>query len=219
MTLAAWNILAQDDGDHWSSLLYLAVLAILWLGGLIARWIRQKQERQAEMQRRRERTAEPPQAKTPSPPQPRLPQPTPAEQAVEAMRRAIQQRSAVRRPAPPPPPRRAVAAPAPPRPAPPEQLTQRHVVPSATGGEIEQEILRLRRRLEQAEGTRRQRLQEHVGTLGGVAAAETDAGEGLAPTLQIDLLDNDAARRGIVYAEVLGPPLALRDQPPGWREL
>lgn len=149
-----------------------------------------------------------------------------AQQQRTAPQPAAQQRRAAQQPAAQPgrearlPTIQPVPEPGQPRPATSAQrqvgsLQQRHIAPSARGQGASQEAERLRRHLQQE----RQRTAERVGTgrVGRLevqtALPETTPSAGERIGIQ---LDAEEARRGIIYSEILGPPVALRRQAALW---
>ena len=96
-----------------------------------------------------------------------------------------------------------------------EELADRHVLPSAVGQGVDAETGRLRRHLlRQQQQTVARVAGQPVGTLASMRGGE--ASRRGRTIVDIDPGELDEARRGILYSEILGPPIALRKQHGMW---
>jgi hypothetical protein len=187
------TILAQDFPGE---LIGLGVLLVLGLLGHIARKIKERQEaREAEERARQQEVKRPPSPQQRGRQQPR-PQPgresmSPAEEAVRALREVIAGSAEPAEPPPPPQTRR----------QPPRQ--------------------RRKQRREQTAAPARPAPRPKPAELVELEAAPPDLydqhyEEVSERRVIVDLSDRKEALRGIIYAEILGPPKALRSGPEPW---
>ena len=230
--MAAIGILAERDGGI-AQLLFLAVMVVLPLLGWVIQTIKKKLEEQRAEQDRltgREDGQQPGQSTQQQTPPGRVPQQGPVAEIVQVMREAARQRTAQQqRPAQPPvaPPRREpplpTIQPVPDPPPPPSarsaqrqvgSLQQRHITPSARGQGASQEADSLRRRLQKKQQQQAKRVSGgHVGRL--AVQTQAEAAPLADERIQIQL-NAEEVRQGIIYSEILGPPVALRRQAALW---
>ena len=189
----------------------MVIMAILGIVKVISvlkdKYERERAERDYQQKREdRERGGEAPAPGRSAPPQVR--QRTPAQQAMRTLREVLTGVEEAAAPPPPPPPEQ------------PPQVQQRQRVAARPrlGEGVQAEMQRSDAHLTAEEEGRRRRL----GKLGRLrprilAGRGAEAGEGdRGFELRVNLSSRDEAILGIVYAEILGPPKALRTWPDPW---
>jgi len=206
------TFLADGFSEGMGRLIWIAIVLIALAVKKIVDKVREAKERERQQQQA-------PQSPRQAQRQPRRPV-EPQAQSVEEIVRTMRQ---ARRPQPggtPPPPRQGQPVPkarvAQQRPRLRRQeLANRHVIPAATGQGVEAETASLEKHLRRERAQTQERVAgQPVGSL--ASAAERAAAGGPRAILEIGLDDPDEARRGILYAEILGPPIALRKQQGMW---
>jgi hypothetical protein len=197
MTVDCYHLLGADEGI-WRLVPIIALLVIgavaKLLGKAKEKYEQEKAERMEQEYEREHRARygparQPPGVKPAAPPRR---EPTPAKQVMTALRQALagEQPAA---PAKPPSPPRAQRQQRGPKPAP--KAAKRRASPGK-GGVAARKL-----------GSRARKL----GRLDSAAEAPPAGAETPQPlTLKLNLADRNEALRGIVYAEILGPPKALR---------
>ena len=203
MTCEFYPILAAGE-DIWRFVPIIALLVIGAIAKLLSK-AREKyeQEKAERMEREYERehraryggAARQPPAKPAAPPRR---EPTPAQQVMTALRQALAGEQPAAPAKPPPPP----AAQRQQRRRKPAPKTAKRQVTSGERSVVSQRIGRPARKL------------GRLGPAAKDAAAGAETPQPLA--LKLNLADRNAAARGIVYAEILGPPKGLRQGPEIW---
>lgn len=96
-----------------------------------------------------------------------------------------------------------------------ETVEQRHLQPSVAGQGVMAEEARMRGHLQQEDADRTRRLSaEDLGRLRIVAAAAPV--RAVSAVGEMHLNSPAEIGRAVLYSVIIGPPLALRDQPPSW---
>lgn len=202
------NMLAKENGEWFFQLIvFVVIFALIGVKQLIE-WLRQRQ-REAEAQ-----TKEQP---VPRPAQQAAQQPAPQQrvqaggQQVQSVEEIVQTMRQARRPVPAGAARQPIPrARGPQQPPRQSDLVDRHVVPAAVGQGVDAETARLQKHLR----GQREQSAKRVGTEAtpiGVAMRRD-----VRAVVDISLGDPDEVRRGILYSEILGPPMALRKQQGMW---
>jgi len=201
MTGDCYHILAADEGI-WR---LVPIIALLVIGAIAKLLSKAKEKHDQEKAERMEREYEQehraryggPARESPAKPA-APPQPTPAQQVMTVLRQALagEQPAAPAKPPPPPPAQRQQS-----RPKPAPKTAKRRASPGE-GSVVSRELGSPARKL---------------GRLDTTAAGPPAGGETTQPlALKLNLADRNEAVRGIVQAEILGPPKGLRRGPEMW---
>ena len=194
MTGDGYYILAADEG-FWRLVPLIALLVLGAIAKLLSKAKEKyKQEQAKRMEQEQEQRARPAQQPPPKPQAPARREPTPAQQVMTVLRQALtgEQPAAPTRQPPPPPAQQ------------PQQRARRRPKPAQAPAE---------RRVSARQPGRQARK---LGTLRAAEAQPPEAPTAQALALQLNLGDRNKAARGIVLAEILGPPKALRRGPEIW---
>jgi hypothetical protein len=235
--LAQFGLLAQGTGfEDWANILFVAVLAILWLLGALVKTISKK----GAPRERAEQEGAPKEQRQPGESwQERL-----ARKAHE-MQRRIEEEAGLREPGQPPQPVRPDARRSPPAPGgkitvrsdskgesvlvyePPQpQVSAQREPPISRRPEPQKTVTAARQHAApKLELTRQVGFEPMVPGLPPIMAEPTETLEpgrvqlktqrepaGFEPTTLIDYSDSDALKKAILHYEILGKPLALRDE-------
>ncbi len=203
MTGDGYYILAADEG-FWRLVPLIALLVLGAIAKLLSKAKekykqeqakRMEQESEQEQRARQGRPAQQPPAK---PQAPARREPTSAQQVMTVLRQALtgEQPAAPTRQPPPPPAQQ------------PQQRARRRPKPAQAAAQAPAE-----RRLSARQPGRQARK---LGRLDVAEAQSPEAPTAQALALQLNLGDRNEAARGIVLAEVLGLPKALRRGPEIW---
>jgi hypothetical protein len=233
---AQFGLSAQGTGfEDWANILFVALLAVLWLLGALAKTISRKS----------------------SPPKPsdqedapkvrRLPGESWQERLVrkaQEMQRRIEEEAGLREPGKPPRPARPAARRSPQVPGgkitvrsnsrgesvmvyePPQpQVSAQREPQVSRQPEAQKTVTAARQRTPRLELTRQEGFEPIVSGLPPIMAEPTETLEpgrvqlktqrepaGFEPTTLIDYSDSDALKKAILHYEILGKPLALRDE-------
>ena len=194
-----YYILAVDEG-FWRLVPLIALLVLGAIAKLLSKAKEKYKQEQAKRmeqeyeQEQRARQGRPAQQPPPKPQAPARREPTPAQQVMSVLRQALtgEQPAAPTRQPPPPPARQ------------PQQRARRRPKPAQAAAE---------RRVSARQPGRQARK---LGRLDVSEDQPPEAPTALALALQLNLGDRNEAARGIVLAEVLGSPKALRRGPEIW---
>jgi len=200
-----FNLLAQQDDGTWVINVVIVLLIFVGMGiKVLLEWLKEAKAKDRE----RQEPAAPPMHQRPA--EPAEQGPRSVEEIVRTMRQARRpDQREPQRPQPRPQPAPQVR---PPRPAPRPEMP--HVTPPAVAEGVEAEAKRLQEHLFRQQQTAQRVAGGPTGVLaitGGGPAAHMGRS-----VVQIGLGDLDEARRGILYSEILGPPIALRKGQAMW---
>jgi len=213
MTLAAHILLTQDDPlEGMGRILVIVIFLVIAAVASVAGKIKEKMER--ERARRQQELAErqgPPARRQPQAPPKRR---TPAQEAAAVLRELFGEQEAE-------PPVQVVAPPAPPPRVRQPQVARRPSRPAAApsrpkplGGQVRADVRRMQAELSEEQTQRARRLGQ-LGHLRTSIPGAVGEAAGLAG-VQVDLSRQEAARRAIVFMEIIGPPKALQNYPQPW---
>ncbi len=203
--------LAEGKGRLWPLIVILVIAGVFKIISMIkAKWD-QEQARRVEQESERSGGGREPAQRQDQPARQGGPadQPsaTPAAQAVAALREVLGMQAPAAPKPPPPPPSKTLRRS---RPLAQAKLEQR------LGDGVRAEVLASERHLTAEQARRRKRLARVKSLQPGIVSAGVHTGVERKPKVRVPVSRRDDLVRGIIYAEILGPPKALRRSRESW---